>query len=402
MAHAAGSPIWIRNDKNASTLELTPRGGSELDAFDEKWLQNIVQNHPEVLPIGQIEPGFGRPVSVCCELPVDAGSVDNLLLTSEGNIILVEVKLWRNSEARREVVAQTLDYAACLFKMDYSAVEAAVGRSDTWRDKSPPQLHQLFPAADAPDPTTFIDAINTNLRAGRILILVVGDGIRTETERLASLLQSHAGARFTFAMIELGVYPMPDGLGHLIFPHTLLQTNLVERGVIVIDDKRVTVLPPPTADRAQGRRTTITEAQFYEAIAALDKNVPDKLKVFVEKLQDRGVRAEFQASLNLKWDIPSGRTINLGYIQKNGAVWTDASNWFGAKEISHTYNEELAAALAVGLRKSSDNWTIWAAERSVRITDIADRLDAWLPVIDRFLQKVSDWAAAGSGDTSVS
>ena len=201
MSHAAGAPIWIRDDARASTLDSAGRGRDELDAFDEAWLQNIIHNHPEALPIGQIEPGFGRPVSACRELPVPAGYVDNLLLTSEGNIILVEVKLWRNGEARREVVAQTLDYASCLFEMDYSALETAVGRSETWKGKTPPQLHQLFLGADAPDPTTFIDAVNTNLKAGRILILVVGDGIRTETERLSSYLQSHAGARFTFGLV---------------------------------------------------------------------------------------------------------------------------------------------------------------------------------------------------------
>lgn len=398
MTHAAGSPIWVRNDAGTSTLELEFRSGGKTDAFHEAWLQNIIHDHPEALPIGQIEPGFGRPVSVCQELPVRAGYIDNLLLTAEGNIILVEVKLWRNGEARREVVAQTLDYASSLFEMDYSAIEAAVGRSATWRDKPSPRLYQLFLEPDAPDPATFIDAINNNLRAGRILILVIGDGIRTDTERLASFLQSHAGARFTFALVQLGIYKMPDGLGHLIFPHTLLQTTLVERGVILIDDQRATVLPPPTrAGRVQGRRTTITEEQFYEAMAALDGSVPEKLKAFVAKLQDRGVRADFRAALNLMMDIPSGSTVNLGYVQKDGAIWTSVSN--SSKivpvEISHAYNEELAAALGVELNRQ--HWSIWGHGRSLRISDVADRLDAWLPVIDRFLQRTTDWAATSSG-----
>ena len=39
------------------------------------------------------------------------GSIDNLFLTPTGDIILVETKLWSNAKARREVVAQALDYA---------------------------------------------------------------------------------------------------------------------------------------------------------------------------------------------------------------------------------------------------------------------------------------------------
>ena len=45
---------------------------------------------------------------------------------------------------------------------------------------------------EAPDESAFIDAVTTNLRRGRMLIVAAGDGIRTETETLAGLLQSHA------------------------------------------------------------------------------------------------------------------------------------------------------------------------------------------------------------------
>ena len=59
----------------------------------------------------QIEPGIGRLIPVCMELPLSVGPVDNLLVTPEGNVVMVEVKLWSNPEARRKVVAQALDYA---------------------------------------------------------------------------------------------------------------------------------------------------------------------------------------------------------------------------------------------------------------------------------------------------
>lgn len=44
-------------------------------------------------------------------LPTPSGYVDNLLATPDGDLVLVGCKLWRNPEALREVVGQTLDYA---------------------------------------------------------------------------------------------------------------------------------------------------------------------------------------------------------------------------------------------------------------------------------------------------
>ena len=54
---------------------------------------------------------FSGPVPICTELNTPAGAIDNFLVTPKGLPVLVECKLWRNPEARREVVGQILDYA---------------------------------------------------------------------------------------------------------------------------------------------------------------------------------------------------------------------------------------------------------------------------------------------------
>lgn len=45
------------------------------------------------------------------------------------------------------------------------------------------------------------------------MVVVVGDGIRAETERLTDALQLHAGFHFTFALVEMGVFKLPEGSG---------------------------------------------------------------------------------------------------------------------------------------------------------------------------------------------
>lgn len=89
--------------------------------YDEAWLQQLIQEHPSLLPIGMIEPALQGPIPICMELPVPSGFVDNLMITADGGIVVVETKLWRNPEARREVIGQVLDYAKDLSRLSLNS-----------------------------------------------------------------------------------------------------------------------------------------------------------------------------------------------------------------------------------------------------------------------------------------
>ena len=79
------------------------------DAVSEAFIQALVHEHPACLPIAEIDAMFSRPVPICTELNTPAGPIDNFMVTPSGLPVLVECKLWRNPEARREVVSQILD-----------------------------------------------------------------------------------------------------------------------------------------------------------------------------------------------------------------------------------------------------------------------------------------------------
>jgi hypothetical protein len=71
------------------------------DDHREEFLQTLVHERPDIIPMEEIEPAFRPLISVCTELSTAAGSVDNVWVTSEG-----ECKLIRNPQSRREVVPQ--------------------------------------------------------------------------------------------------------------------------------------------------------------------------------------------------------------------------------------------------------------------------------------------------------
>jgi hypothetical protein len=79
--------------------------------------------------------GFGR-----------TGALDNLFVTPNGGLTLVEAKLWRNPEARRTVVAQTMEYAASVFRLSFQELESSVLRA---RKASGEEARSLFELASS-------------------------------------------------------------------------------------------------------------------------------------------------------------------------------------------------------------------------------------------------------------
>ena len=345
----------------------------------------------------QIEPGIGHLIPVCMELPLSVGSVDNLLLTPEGNLVMVEVKLWSNPEARRKVVAQALDYATALFQLDYDRLETAVMKADFDGAKGPDRLYELVDGADALPEKVFVDRINRNLREGRIVVLIAGDGIRTDAEALVTGLQAHANFHFTFALVEMPVYvrPQPDPDDEFILiPQTQVKTVTVERFTIRTVGGTMAVHDTGMDEREAtkpSRRTNISSEQFFGAMEARAPNLPEKLKKFLDEIDAIDVRAEFLGSLNLKWDQPQGKPVNMGYIRPGGDVWTDASYWQVDDALAEDYNLALATLFGgevrPGRKKKDGSMARWMTRRDgkpFRIEEVMDRLSGWPELMEGF------------------
>jgi hypothetical protein len=82
----------------------------------EDALQALIEKTPEkTIPGSQIAPGSEDPPRFMVlnrEMPVKRWSLDVLLIDQYATPTLLEAKLFRNREAKREVVGQILDYAA--------------------------------------------------------------------------------------------------------------------------------------------------------------------------------------------------------------------------------------------------------------------------------------------------
>lgn len=257
--------------------------------------------------------------------------------------MLVEAKLWKNPQARREVVAQALDYVAALTGLTYDGFEASCRKG---QGMTVATLHALVAErADALCEDAFVDAVTRNLRFGRVLVIALGDGIRSEAEALADLLQSHAGAHFTFALVELATWRNPLTHELIALPSTLLRTAMITRGVVTVEDGVAKVQPAAPAAE-QPKPATITEELFFEALAKKEPGAPASIRAFLAKLEDQEVYPDFLASLNLKAELPGAtRDTNFGYVTKGGKLWTDTLAWTAPAEVALAYNTKLAGLI---------------------------------------------------------
>ncbi len=196
-------------------------------------IQALVHEHPACLPIAEIDPMFSGPVPICTELNTPAGPIDNFMVTPSGLPVLVECKLWRNPEARREVVSQILDYAKELSRWSSSDVQREV--NNRLKRDGNPLLDEVRRVNPEIDEQQFNDALTANLRRGRFLLLIVGDGIREGVEAIAEYLQFHAGLHFSLGLVELPIYALRNG-DRLVAPRVLARTALITRNVVAVPD----------------------------------------------------------------------------------------------------------------------------------------------------------------------
>ena len=221
--------VLLDND-STQVVRRVPHG----EARREATLRDMIADHPSMLPVHDLDPSYGRLITVTKELSIlGVGSVDILLMDEHGRLVVVECKLWRNPQARREVVGQILDYAREISRFGYEDLQRQVSIATKRQGNV---LYALVREAGGTlSEADFVDRVTRDLTAGRFLLLVVGDGISEGTRRIGEYLRDQPGLAFTFGLIEMAEYRVPSTVSadHIIMqPRVLAQTSVIERHVI--------------------------------------------------------------------------------------------------------------------------------------------------------------------------
>ena len=164
----------------------------------EAHLQALLERYPDLLPGDQINPDAPRRwLLVAREMgvPGDSGesgrwSLDHLFLDQDGVPTFVECKRASDTRARREVVAQMLDYAANgveywgMDRLRQAAAETAQARGQDLDER----ILDLVDADDTAEIEAYWQAVEANLQKGRVRLLFVADRTPKELRRLIEFL----------------------------------------------------------------------------------------------------------------------------------------------------------------------------------------------------------------------
>ena len=380
-ARNAGRALALRRRRLVSN--------SDQGTYDENWLQALLFEKPEILPIMEFDPAFAPPTPLCRELRTEAGFVDLAYMSPQGRLTIVECKLWKNPEARRQVVSQILDYAKEIYRWTYDDLNQAVSYAAD-RVGTTNAVFELVKAEnDEIDEAAFVDDVSRSLRSGKFLLIIVGDGIREEVEQMADYLQQSTGIRFTFGLVELAIFDMPEesGAGILVEPRILARTVEIGRSVVELKNAKLIVQDAP-AFQADGGKSKMTSADFFRQIKEVDADLPQRIQAFFRRYAALGEGFEVRlarASFVLYWYRSDGRKHNFGTLFPNGELNTNYIVWnsedSGDSQIGVRYLQQLAGLIpgaSVWMQGGNWTWRVQVHGRRPQITDALARADDWL------------------------
>ncbi len=187
--------IWHNDGSGWRTL-------SAVGFADEATLHSLIEEAPQLLPLA----GSSQLAVLGREVPLGGGYADLIAVESNGRLVVIEIKLSRNTEARRAVVAQVLTYAAFLQGTTLHQLETIVLGKELSR-------RNLGTVADALEaslgiPTAgdaFGGQVEASLASGQFRLVIVLDSAPPELVKLVGYL-SNMTDRLVIDLVTVAAY----------------------------------------------------------------------------------------------------------------------------------------------------------------------------------------------------
>lgn len=198
-------------------------------------------------------------------------------------------------------------------------------KEESWGDNP---LYEII-ARDNPTAlpeATFVDRVTRNMREGRFLLLILGDGVREDMASLANHLMHHS-LRYAFGMVQIRLFTMPDDT-ILAQPDILAKTQAIERHVTVVTTTdaglRIAETAPQKVIVSSPEKTSLSLDDFFAKAAEASPETAQWLKGFIQSLSDLPIDIQVgKNSDSLMLKAPFGNQPTLMHISpQTVSFWT--------------------------------------------------------------------------------
>ena len=191
--------IISKNGKNARKINRTR-------IEEEAYLQRYIHENPDSLPLHEIKEDL-KLLILGKEFPTDSGPIDAIGVDSDGDIYIVETKLYKNPD-KRLVIAQMLDYGAALWNgyKDFSTFTERLESLSEAKTQGglTATLADFFGLEEGVE--DIIDNIKQNLLTGRFQFVVLMDRLESRLRTLISFINSSSNFRVLGCELEFYHY----------------------------------------------------------------------------------------------------------------------------------------------------------------------------------------------------
>lgn len=173
--------ILLINGENIKALD-------KVKFTQEGKLQDYLEKYPSLIPLAEIVDGATDLLCIGREVSIPSGSVDLLFIDKDGFLTIVETKLIKNPEIRREVIGQIIEYASYISQWTADKVYGIAN------EHLKSNLDEVMVNISGDDFSTedFRSNIEQNLKNGKIRLIIAVDELVEPLRATVTFLNSYS------------------------------------------------------------------------------------------------------------------------------------------------------------------------------------------------------------------
>lgn len=291
--------------------------------------------------------------------------------------VVVEDKLCKNPEARREVLGQLLDYSRALRSIDVNRLSELLPNHGPWVDANE-------------------DLIRPALRDGNFLLLVCGDEIQRRLIEYLDHLKEQFDPLIAADLALMSIAIFSNGTDHVLVPHVVGAMVKAERvmtiRVVVTDAAGKPLVASATLEASEPRkpepgRDKIELSELLDQMGKIGDEARETAESLLNRAAKLGAETSFRAaaaSVRVR-NLSTGKPCTLFVVTRRATFYIGfltrwEENAGVGPEIGRDYDGELTRILGRSPRMAKGDL---AGNKAMPLVEVRRHLDEVVAVVDR-------------------